>query len=392
MISYSRQIELTRELCDIKSVSGSEREVADFVAHFFEKLNTKLPNQLPNQRIFEVIRPEYDGKVGNQVVVRTNFALPKRVILAGHIDTVPISVKTDNFPSHFGEVEGNDCIIGRGTVDMKAGDAVFLALAEDIAMRFVADQDYRPKHDITFIFYDNEEVAANLNGLGHISDYHSSLLSADFAILGEPTASKVEAGCNGTLRFNVTLTGKAAHSARPWVGDDAIHKLLPVLQILREWNAEKHIENVAGLEYIESLNATMVNGGIAPNVIPDECKVQINYRFAPSKRLVQAKEYIDALFSGFEVDYIDESESGYPGLDLEVVQEFAATQERITGDKVGAKYGWTDVARFSALGVPALNFGPGDALLAHHDEESCPLTQIDTAYAVLREYFVGKND
>jgi succinyl-diaminopimelate desuccinylase len=268
---------------------------------------------------------------------------------------------------------------------MKAGDAVFLAL-----LSRVMDNTLALKYDLTAIFYDNEEVAADLNGLGILAAQRPDLLEGDFAILGEPTNALVEAGCNGSLRFDVVARGKAAHSARSWVGKNAIHKLQQVLAILNEWNDELHIVDVEGLKYIEGLNATKIGGGIATNVIPDEVKVHINYRFAPDKSLETAIANVLQWFEGFEVEIIDKSPAARPGTSLKEVQAFSSVAQKFNNKPIAPKYGWTDVARFSALGVPALNFGPGDALLAHHDEEEVEKSNIELCYNVLEEYLFSK--
>ena len=323
-------------------------------------------------------------RIGNCVVAKTNLAREKRVVLAGHLDTVPISHITKNFPTVEEVDAGVQYIRGRGTVDMKAGDAVFLALAE----HFSANTDTL-KHNITFIFYDNEEVEAAKNGLGKLVRSNPELLEGDFAILGEPTSSKVEAGCNGTMRFDVRVTGKAAHSARAWVGENAIHKAARVLETLNTWNEHDHSQDVEGLVYREGLNATKISGGIAANVIPDQCTLHINYRFAPSKSLEEAKQEVLHIFAGEEVEFKDLSAGAKPGLSRPEVQDFAKVASVITNAPIAPKYGWTDVARFTELGIPALNFGPGDALLAHHDDERVAISDITQAYETLLRYFAG---
>jgi succinyl-diaminopimelate desuccinylase len=372
MDKLDKLYQLVTELCDIESVSGNEQGVADYVEGFLRALE-----------YLEVSR------IGNCVVARTNYGRKSRVVLAGHLDTVPISRRTSNLPTRRKVVEAGSAsaetkeseefIWGRGTVDMKAGDAVFMYLAA-----VFAGSDTDPKYDITYIFYDNEEVSGDLNGLLMLSNEHPDLLKCDFAILGEPTDSHIEAGCNGSLRFDIPLHGKAAHSARGWKGENAIHKAEAVLHLLNAWNSgERHLVEVEGLAYTESLNATLISGGIATNVIPDECKVHVNYRFAPDKTTDDAQQVVAEIFAGYELDYKDISAPARPGLSLSAVQEFVEHNQRLTGLGVSPKLGWTDVSRFSALGIPALNYGPGDAFLAHHDEEQVALSSIDTCFQVL---------
>jgi succinyl-diaminopimelate desuccinylase len=356
--------QLTQKICDIQSVSRDEKNLADF-----------LEAHLQQNAYLEVVR------INNNVVAKTQFGHSQRVILAGHIDTVPVSKITDNLPTQR-KVEGDELMIwGRGTVDMKAGDAVFLYLAQNLEA--ISE---KLKYDITFIFYEGEEIASQFNGLKYITEHHADLIQGDFAILGEPTGGQVEAGCNGTLRFDVIVRGKAAHSARAWKGENAIHKLGAVLGVLNDWNAvdyRQRLVMVDELEYREGLNAVLVSGGVASNVIPDLCKVHINYRFAPNKSAAEAMENMRELFGEFEVEFVDISEGARPGLNLEAVRKFANYAGESALVAVRAKLGWTDVARFSALKIPALNFGPGDPLLCHHDDEKVAVSDITNCYRIL---------
>ncbi|MDR1448454.1 MAG: succinyl-diaminopimelate desuccinylase [Candidatus Ancillula sp.] len=351
-------------ICDIYSVSGDEKNLADYVEGCLSKISH-----------LEVAR------IKNNVVAKTNFKHAKRIILAGHIDTVPVSKITDNLPTRRIFENAEQVIYGRGTVDMKAGDAVFLYLAQNLDA--LSEQ---LKYDITFIFYEGEEIASEFNGLKYITENHADLVHADFAILGEPTGGGVEAGCNGSLRFDIVLRGKAAHSARAWKGENAIHKLYPVLEILNNWNntePKEHAVIVDELEYREGLNAVLISGGVASNIIPDVCKIHINYRFAPNKNAIEAQEIMQNLFRNYELEYSDVSDGARPGLNLESVQKFANYAQEQTGINPRAKMGWTDVARFSALGMPALNFGPGDPMLCHHDDEKIAVRDISKCYEVL---------
>jgi succinyl-diaminopimelate desuccinylase len=334
-------IELTEAICNIESVSGNEKALAD-----------ALEVALTSAAHLEVIRD------GDAIVARTNLGRARRVVIAGHIDTVPVA---DNLPVSRRSVDGVDVLWGRGTVDMKAGVAVQLKLAVELA---------EPNVDVTWVFYDHEEVEASLNGLGRISRNRPELLEGSFAVLCEPSSAQVEGGCNGTMRVEVRTRGVKAHSARPWMGENAVHKAAEVLALLHA-NVPAEVE-VDGLVYRESLNAVLINGGIATNVIPDETVVTVNYRFAPSKSEAEAFAYLQEFFAGFEVELKDAAAGARPGLDLPEAAAFVAA----TGSTPKPKYGWTDVARFSALGIPAVNFGPGDPNKAHADDESCPVAQI----------------
>ena len=344
-------VDLTRAICDIDSVSGNERELADAIEQALEPLQH-----------LKVTR------VGNNVVASTHLGREKRVAIAGHIDTVPVN---GNLPTSFETIDGVEYLWGRGTVDMKAGVAVQLVLAAELA---------DPRYDITWLWYDNEEVSSELNGLRRLSVEHPELLLADFAILGEPTGAGVEGGCNGTLRVDVRTTGLRAHSARPWVGDNAIHKAAGILKTLADYTP-REVE-VDGLVYREALNAVLITGGVATNVIPDECVVHVNYRFAPSRSGEEAIEHLNELFGEYEVEVVDLAEGARPGLDTSFAQDFLAA----VGATPRPKYGWTDVARFSALGIPAVNYGPGDPLKAHADDERVALAEIVACERGLRRW------
>lgn len=347
-------IELTRTICDIPSVSDDEGALADAIFAAVSALAH-----------LEVHRD------GDTIVARTMLGRAQRVVIAGHIDTVPIN---ENLPTREVDVDGEAYLWGRGTVDMKAGVAVQLKLAAELV---------DPVVDITWMWYDHEEVAAELNGLTRLAAARPDLFTADFAILGEPSNGQVEGGCNGNLRALVRTDGVRSHSARSWIGENAIHKAAPILARLAEYRAQK-IE-VEGLVYREGLNAVRINGGIAGNVIPDACTVEVNYRFAPSRDGAEAERHVRDVFAGYEVEVVDLAEGARPGLDAEIAQQFVTA----VGAEPRPKYGWTDVARFSALGVPAVNYGPGDPHLAHHDHEQVPFHQITDVEQGLRAWLTG---
>ena len=341
-------VTLTAAVCDIESVSGGEGPLADAV----ESALAPLPH-------LEVVRD------GNAVIARTDLGRGERVLLAGHLDTVPLT-EPPNLPTR----RDGDQLVGRGTVDMKGGVAVQLRLAQ--ALR-------APSRDVTYVFYDCEEVEEARNGLARVGTNRPDLLRADFAVLLEPTGGGIEGGCKGTLRAEVTARGVAAHSARPWNGRNAIHEAGAILHRLRAY--EPQTVHVDGLDYHEALGAVHIRGGIAGNVIPDECVVTVNYRFAPDKGPDEAVALVLSLFSGYDVLGTDLAPGARPGLQLPAAKEFV----RALGVSVVAKEGWTDVARFAELGVAAVNFGPGDPNLAHHDEERCPVDQLVAAeQAMLR--------
>ena len=344
-------VDLTRTICDVPSVSDDETALADAI---FDAISA-----LPHLEVY---------RDGDTIVARTNLGRAQRVAIAGHIDTVPINA---NVPTRDMAIDGEPFLWGRGTVDMKAGVAVQLKLAHDLT---------DPRVDITWMWYDHEEVDADLNGLTRLARTRPDLFEADFAILGEPSNGEVEGGCNGNLRALVRTHGVRAHSARAWIGENAIHKAAPILDRLAIYEPRQVM--VDGLEYREGMNAVRIGGGVAGNVIPDLCEVEVNYRFAPSRDAAEAEAHVRELFEGFEVDVVDIAVGARPGLDAPLAQEFVAA----VGGTAKPKYGWTDVARFSAMGVPAVNYGPGDPHLAHHDEERVPLAQIDAVERGLRAW------
>jgi succinyl-diaminopimelate desuccinylase len=340
-------VALTRALVDIESVSLDEKEIADCV----EEVLRDAPH-------LSVVR------YGNTVVARTDLGRAQRVVLAGHLDTVPLN---DNFPA---TVQG-DLIYGCGTSDMKSGVAFALHLAVTVP---------EPRFDVTYFFYEAEEVDSRYNGLNLVASAHPEWLSADFALLLEPTYGVVEAGCQGTLRVIVKTKGRRAHSARSWRGVNAIHAAGEVLRRLAAY--EPRTVPIDGCTYREGLNAVRIHGGVAGNVVPDLCEVEVNYRFAPDRSEAEALAHVQEVFSGFELDLVDSSGGALPGLSAPPAREFLAA----VGAEPVAKLGWTDVARFAALGIPALNFGPGDPNLAHAPDEHVEIGKIREGAATLHRW------
>ena len=338
---------LTAALVDVPSVSGDEQQLADLV----EDALRAVPH-------LTVLRD------GNNVLARTDLGRERRVLLAGHLDTVPIA---DNVPSR----RDGDLLYGCGTSDMKSGDAVLLHLAATLT---------DPAYDLTFVLYDNEEVEADKSGLGHLVRTRRELLQADLSVLMEPTNGAVEAGCQGTLRARVTVPGRRAHSARSWLGENAIHAAAPLLTRLVAYD-QRDVE-IDGCTYREGLNAVSITGGVAGNVIPDVCTVLVNFRFAPDRTEAQAYDHVREVLDGLDVELVDSAPGALPGLTAPAAQHFV----QAIGSTPVAKYGWTDVARFAALGIPAVNFGPGDPNLAHTREEHVDVRRIVEAERALRSY------
>ncbi|MBZ5735084.1 succinyl-diaminopimelate desuccinylase [Nocardioides sp. TRM66260-LWL] len=344
-------VTIARRLVDIPSESRHEQVIADAVEHALR--------DLPH---LDVVRH------GHTIVARTALGREERVVLAGHLDTVPAN---DNLPARLED----GVLHGLGACDMKGGDAVVLRLAHEVGRG-----ELTPTRDLTFVLYEAEEIDAESNGLYRLSREHPELLEADFAILMEPSNAGVEAGCQGTLRVEVSTSGVRAHSARSWRGVNAIHAAVEVLQRLAAYVPRQPV--VDGLRYHEGLNAVGIRGGVAGNVVPDSCVVTVNHRFAPDRSEAEALAHVREVFAGLDVVVTDSAPGARPGLDRPAARDFVAT----VGAEPQPKFGWTDVARFTALGVPAVNYGPGDPLLAHTQGERVAVEEIERCHRVLREW------
>jgi succinyl-diaminopimelate desuccinylase len=339
----------TAALVDIPSVSHDEGAITDVIETTLRGLGH-----------LEVTR------VGANLVARTLLGRPTRVLLAGHTDTVPVN-------GNAGARIDGDTLWGLGATDMKGGLAVMLALAETVP---------DPAVDVTWIFYAGEEVSAEHNGLGHLMRDRPDLLAGDVAILGEPTGAEIEAGCQGTMRLEVTVQGARAHTARPWMGRNAIHRLGAVLRAVEAFPERRPV--IDGCEYREALQAVAVSGGVAGNVVPDRASVTLNHRFAADRTPEEAEAEVRKLLApvledGDSVQVVDMAPAAAPGLEHPVLRALI-DDHRLP---VRAKLGWTDVARFAAAGIPACNLGPGDPTLAHAADERVERSELDHTYAVL---------
>ena len=344
-------LQLTTELVAIPSVSHAESALADHVA-----------GRLAGCPWLEVER------LGDNVVARTSLGRRHRLVLAGHLDTVPAA--GNGRP----RLEG-DVLFGVGAADMKSGLAVMLDLATTLA---------EPVVDVTWCFYACEEVGRDESGLAALWAERPDLLEADAAVLGEPTANRVEAGCQGTMRAVVEVGGVRAHTARPFTGVNAIHRLAPLLERIATWPGRSVV--LDGCQYVEQLQAVGIDGGVAGNVVPDRASLTVNYRFAPDRDRHEARGFLDALLghlldesAGDRMEIVDEADGAPPALEHPLLAELVAS----TGAPPRAKVGWTDVASFWAHGVPAANFGPGDPLLAHHPDEQIDRTALERGREVL---------
>ena len=341
-------VELTAALVDIPSVSGDEASIA-------ESVETALRTQAPH---LEVIRS------GNSVLARTSLGRPSRVVLAGHLDTVPVN---DNLPHR----RTAGVLHGLGTVDMKGGDAVMLHLAATLP---------EPRHDMTFVFYDCEEIEAARNGLGRIERELPEWLTGDLAIVCEPSNAVVEAGCQGTIKVELRTSGRRAHTARAWMGSNAIHALGDALAVLAAY--EPRTVDIDGCLYREGLQAVRIEGGVSGNVVPDKAVLAVNHRFAPDRTPADAEAHLREVFAGYDLTVTDVAAGALPGLTAPAAAELVAA----AGGTPVAKLGWTDVARFAALGLPAVNFGPGDPTLAHTQQENVPIEDITRCAKVLTDF------
>ena len=342
--------DLTAQLVDAESVSGNEKPLADAI----DAALRRLPHLTVHRD-------------GNALIARTSLGRDQRVVLAGHIDTVPVA---GNVPSHIERA----VLYGCGSCDMKSGVAVQLRLAAQVP---------DPRVDLTFVFYDCEEVESERNGLLRVTRNSPGLLAADLAVLMEPTGGVVEGGCQGTMRAEVRTRGRRAHSARSWMGVNAIHEAGEVLDVLRAYQPRE--PEVDGLTYREGLNAVLIGGGVAGNVIPDECVVTVNHRFAPDRSAADAEAHLRSLFGRWEVEVTDVAAGARPGLSLPAAASFVSA----VGGTPRAKLGWTDVARFAALGIAAVNYGPGDPQFAHRADEHVPLADIAECESRMLAWLAG---
>jgi succinyl-diaminopimelate desuccinylase len=338
---------LTLDLVNISSVSQDEKAIADLVQESLSNLNH-----------LKVTR------IANSVVAQTNFGNSKRVVIAGHLDTVPAN---NNFPGKKTDTE----ITGLGSVDMKSGIAVALKLAHELT---------KSNFDITYLFYESEEIETKFNGLELITKQNKDLLNCDFAILMEPTNGIIEVGCQGSLRFEVSAKGNRAHSARWWNGENAIHALSPILEVINSYESREPV--IDGYKFREGLQAVKINGGVAGNVVPDLVTMTINHRFAPDTTAKVAEENMRKLFNNFDFKLMDAASAAPTGLNNELIKNFV----QAIATPIAPKFGWTDVARFAAAGIPAINFGPGDPNLAHHPSEVVKIKQIDDVYGSLKKW------
>ena len=348
MLNINQELsKLTLDLVNISSVSKDEKSIADSIAEALKKIgHLKIT------------------RVNNSIVAQTNFGNKQRVVIAGHIDTVPAN---NNFP---GKINNSE-VIGLGSVDMKSGIAVALKLASEITSS---------NYDVTYLFYESEEIETKFNGLELITKQQKDLLDCDFAILMEPTNGILEVGCQGSLRFEVSTSGKRSHSARWWNGENAIHKTNKILEILNNYKSRE--PEIDGHKFREGLQAVKVNGGIAGNVVPDSVTISINHRFAPDTSIDQATQNMKTLFKDFNFQLVDAANAAPTGLSNPLIKEFVSN----IGKNVAPKFGWTDVARFANAGIPAINFGPGDPNLAHHPEEKVLISQINDVYESLKNW------
>jgi succinyl-diaminopimelate desuccinylase len=329
---------LTGALVDIPSESRHEQRIAD-------EVETAL-RRLAHLHV---------TRTGNTVVARTELGRAQRVAIGGHLDTVPAA---DNLPHR----RDDQNLYGLGANDMKGGVAVALRCAYELV---------QPARDVTYVFYECEEIEDEANGLRLLAESHPHLLQADFAVLMEPSAAGVEAGCQGTLRAHVSTSGVRSHSARSWLGHNAIHDAADILTRLNAYEPRRVL--IDGLEYREGLNAVGIEGGVATNTIPDACVVTVNYRYAPDRDPQAAITHVQEVFDGYPIEVVDNAPGALPGLSHPAAAAFVEA----TGTQPRPKFGWTDVSRFSALGVPAVNFGPGDPSLAHTPGEYVPIEHLE---------------
>ncbi len=339
-------LKLTAELVDIPSVSHHEREVTDHLE--------AMLSPVPWLSL---------ARVGDNLVARTELGRSRRLVLAGHTDTVPPNA------NERARIDG-DVLWGLGACDMKSGVAVLAELARTVA---------EPAVDTTYVFYECEEVDSRFNGIERLFRERPDLVAGDAAVLAEPTSARVEAGCQGTMRAEVAMHGERAHTARAWLGRNAIHRLAPLLASVAAYEGRQ--VTIDGCHFREGLQVVRVSGGVANNVVPDRATVTLNHRFAPDRSPAEAEAHVRAVVGEVdEFEVTDMAEAALPSLGHPLLQSILAA----SGGVAQGKLGWTDVARFASRGVPATNFGPGDPSLAHSAGERVTRSDIESVYGVLR--------
>ena len=354
---------LTAALVGVRSESHHEGELADLV-------EARLRDRAPSLVL---------ERIDHNVIVRTDLGRDRRVVLGGHLDTVPA-----NAGNEVPRVDG-DVLHGLGSADMKGGLAVLLRLAEELHADASGAGPSRAAHDVTLAFYECEEVRDEFNGLGKVFARRPELLAGDFAVLLEPTEGWVEAGCQGVLVARAGFDGERAHAARPWMGSNAIHRAADALARLAEHEIDE--VEVDGLTFRQSFLVVGIEGGVSGkhNVVPDRCTITVNRRFAPSFSTDEIEAQVRALLADADdVEILQAQPAAAPNLTDPLVDEFV----RGLALPVRPKLGWTDVARFASRGVPAVNFGPGDPEIAHTQGELVTRQSVERCHEVLAS-FVG---
>lgn len=336
-------------LCAIPSPIGEEKAICEAVLERLSRCELAAPIRRYGESI---VVP----------VVRTRKADRPHVALVGHFDTV----RTENGPAR----QDGTRIFGAGASDMKAGLAIMIVLAESIAATTACD--------LTLVFYAREEGPYAENELGPVLEQDPELRSVDLAVCLEPSDNRLQLGCCGSIQATVTFGGKTAHSARPWEGENAIAKAAPFLGRLAALTPETHV--IDGHTFRQVTTVTLANGGRGRNVVPDSFVLNLNHRFAPDTTLEQAQEHLRALVAGeAELVFTDLSPAAMPAARNPLVQ--ALVDAGVTA--VEPKQAWTDVARFATLGIPAVNFGPGESAQAHQRNESTDCGLLVAGYRIL---------
>ena len=339
------------EIVDVSSVTGDEDELCSLLGERFASL--------PTQR------------VGNSLVVGRPQPGRPFFALFGHLDTVPQQGEWR------ARVDG-DRVVGLGTSDMKAGVAVMIDLLED--------EDLEPINDLVCVFYAGEEGPADGNELGSVLDACPWLVEAELCVVLEPTDGNVEIGCNGAMNADVVFRGSSAHSARPWLGENAVTKGGAWLADLHAMEPE--LVTIGGLEYREVFSVTRAEGGIANNIIPPEFRINLNYRFPPIYDLAEAEDRLRTVAAPADAVVIkDAAPAGGAFPDHPEVRRF----EAVAAGHRQAKQGWTDVARITERGGVGLNFGPGIVAQAHQVGEYVPIANLHHAYDVMCRFLSGEH-
>lgn len=350
-----RLAQTTLALVDTESISRNEGAIVEVVAAM---IDTRVPVLAEDDSLF---------------YAPTRMEGRPLVVFAGHLDTIP---PLDNLP---GRIE-NGAVHGLGASDMKGSLAVMIEL-----IRRLDSEQPEVAIDAAFLFFAREELPLDASPISGLLEASAALRDAHLVVVMEPTANEIQLGCLGNLNADVTFEGSSSHSARPWLGNNAIHRAIQALQTVAASSAKE--VTVDGLSFFEVVNVTGITGGIARNVIPDEVTCHLNFRYAPNQSAEEAEQRLRSLVGhGASVEIVGNAPPGRVATDNPLVGRLRVS----SGAAVGPKQAWTNVAEFSAVGIDAVNFGPGVPEYAHRADEQVSIDALVQSLSSLERFVVGR--